>query len=256
MRFVLIHGAMHGAWCWERLIPELAALGHQAVAIDLPGAGQRYTEKATLGAYRHAVADVIEDGDVLVGHSMGGWAMTVGADEVPTKVARVIYLAAGVPEEGRSIMDTFGDARGPEGPADISPDGPISVVETEHNGQALNIGDFESVVEMFYHDCTPADQRWAFERLLPQPLAPAVEPIHVPNFWQSSIPRNMLFGLADRGHPQALITQGMSQLGLTIAVGINTSHSPFISRPNETARLLDLCVQRAFDVSSVEKQPK
>jgi alpha-beta hydrolase superfamily lysophospholipase len=39
MRFVLVHDAAHGAWCWELLIPELVKLGHEAVAIDLPGAG-------------------------------------------------------------------------------------------------------------------------------------------------------------------------------------------------------------------------
>ena len=34
--FGLVHGAGHGAWCWERLIPALAALGHRAWAMDLP----------------------------------------------------------------------------------------------------------------------------------------------------------------------------------------------------------------------------
>ena len=37
MRFVLIHGGYHGAWCWDRLTPELEKLGHQALSIDLPG---------------------------------------------------------------------------------------------------------------------------------------------------------------------------------------------------------------------------
>jgi len=40
--FGLIHGAWHGAWCWERLIPELERRGHRAVAVDLfgqPGGG-------------------------------------------------------------------------------------------------------------------------------------------------------------------------------------------------------------------------
>ena len=32
MRFVLVHGASHGAWCWDLLVPELNRLGHEAVA--------------------------------------------------------------------------------------------------------------------------------------------------------------------------------------------------------------------------------
>jgi len=34
--FGLVHGSWHGGWCWERLIPELEARGHRAVAVDLP----------------------------------------------------------------------------------------------------------------------------------------------------------------------------------------------------------------------------
>ena len=36
-RFLLVHGAMGGAWVWERVIPGLEAAGHTAEAIDLPG---------------------------------------------------------------------------------------------------------------------------------------------------------------------------------------------------------------------------
>ena len=33
---MLVHGAMHGAWCWDLLRPELERLGHRTHAIDLP----------------------------------------------------------------------------------------------------------------------------------------------------------------------------------------------------------------------------
>src|SRR5262245_2387154 len=35
--FILIHGAWHGGWCWERLVPVLTAEGHHVLAPDLPG---------------------------------------------------------------------------------------------------------------------------------------------------------------------------------------------------------------------------
>jgi Alpha/beta hydrolase family len=34
--FALVHGAWHGAWCWERLAPLLQQAGHDVVAMDLP----------------------------------------------------------------------------------------------------------------------------------------------------------------------------------------------------------------------------
>ena len=41
MRFVLVHGTSFGAWCWDRVIPELERLGHTAIAVDLPGHGEK-----------------------------------------------------------------------------------------------------------------------------------------------------------------------------------------------------------------------
>jgi hypothetical protein len=38
----------------------------------------------------------------------------------------------------------------------------------------------------------------------------------------------------------------MRRLGLTTAVSIASSHSPFISRPADTAKLLDVCAQGAL----------
>ena len=38
-KFVLVHGAWHGAWCWERLTPILQAAGHEVIIPDLPGMG-------------------------------------------------------------------------------------------------------------------------------------------------------------------------------------------------------------------------
>ena len=33
---LLVHGAFHGAWCWDRLRPELSDRGIAAQAVDLP----------------------------------------------------------------------------------------------------------------------------------------------------------------------------------------------------------------------------
>ena len=60
--FLLIHGAWHGAWCWHKVIPAIEALGHQAIAIDLPSHGRDKTPvaEATLESYARKVADVAD----------------------------------------------------------------------------------------------------------------------------------------------------------------------------------------------------
>ena len=82
-RFVLVHGAFHGAWCWGRTIPELEGRGHESVAIDLPGHGTRKNERSTLTDRRDAITEVLRPGDVLVGHSGGGYDVTLAADAAP-----------------------------------------------------------------------------------------------------------------------------------------------------------------------------
>ena len=39
-RMLLVHGAWHGAWCWERVLAPLLVLGYEPEALDLPGHGR------------------------------------------------------------------------------------------------------------------------------------------------------------------------------------------------------------------------
>ena len=83
MRFVFVHGGFHAAWCWGRTIAELQRLGHDGVAVDLPGHGALVDEESTLANRRAAIVAAIAPGDVLVGHSGGGFDATLAADAVP-----------------------------------------------------------------------------------------------------------------------------------------------------------------------------
>ncbi len=39
---VLVHGAWHGAWCWDMVAPHLAEAGLNVIAVELPGHGRDY----------------------------------------------------------------------------------------------------------------------------------------------------------------------------------------------------------------------
>jgi pimeloyl-ACP methyl ester carboxylesterase len=182
---------MHGAWCWSRVTDCLRDRGVTAVAVDLPGHGSRITEKATFEAYRDAVVDVIEPGDVLVGHSMGGYVITAAADQALDRVSGLIYVAGAVPDEGQSMLET-------SPPGDTGFEAHVDVVETEHNGRCLVMRDVDAAAEYFYDDCSAQDRHWAFERLTPQPLEPYLAPIHVPRFWSAAVPRRYLLCSEDR----------------------------------------------------------
>ena len=56
--FVLVHGGLHGGWCWKHIVEKLEALGHTALAVDLPGHGEDKTSFAEL-AFEGYVAAVV-----------------------------------------------------------------------------------------------------------------------------------------------------------------------------------------------------
>ena len=114
-RIVLVHGAAHGGWCWERLTPLLEQLGYQVQAPDLPGLGADPTPPAavTFEDYVDRVAEVLRSSPapaVLVGHSLGGITISQAAERAPEHVAKLIYLAAFLPQDGESAASTsFGE---------------------------------------------------------------------------------------------------------------------------------------------------
>lgn len=227
MRFVLIHGGFHGAWCWSRVIPELERLGHQAIAIDLPGHGDRREERSALADRRDAITSVLRAGDILVGHSGGGYDMTLAADAAPRLIGHVIYLAAGLPLEGRTILEATGGAAERD-------DGEVRSLMTDETGMLrfvrrgasgrMECADFEATRDFFYHDFDEKTARWAFERLTPAPEEFLLETVSVPRFWQANLPRSYVLCTQDRAKPYSMSMAAAGRLGVD-PLTIDSSHS-------------------------------
>jgi pimeloyl-ACP methyl ester carboxylesterase len=103
--FVLIPGAGGAAWYWHRVAGELRARGHEAVAVDLPGAD----ESAGLPQYAdEVVAAVAGRRDVVVvGMSMG--AFTAPAACARTPVRLLVLVNAMIPLPGETPGDWWGN---------------------------------------------------------------------------------------------------------------------------------------------------
>lgn len=111
--FVLIHGAWHGRWCWERLIPLLESAGHRVFAPSLTGLGDRAAAlhpQINLETHIEDVASLIEDhrlsSVVLVAHSYAGMIGTAIADRKGELISRLIYVDAVVPLPHESWSST------------------------------------------------------------------------------------------------------------------------------------------------------
>ena len=120
--FLLIHGAWHGGWCWDRVRPILEEAGHRTVAPTLSGLEQQRTEAVEEIDLSTHVDDVVgaaldlESGElILVGHSYAGFPLTGAADRLREAVSLYVYLDAGLPaamEPGASFA--WSDSLSPE----------------------------------------------------------------------------------------------------------------------------------------------
>ena len=107
---VLIPGAWHGAWCWERVANRLLAAGQRVHALTLTGLAERanlLTERTDLETHLADVIGYLQSNRlrnvVLVGHSYGGMVISGVADRVPGLIAKRVYVDAFVPEDGESL---------------------------------------------------------------------------------------------------------------------------------------------------------
>ncbi|HET9865108.1 MAG TPA: alpha/beta fold hydrolase [Steroidobacteraceae bacterium] len=227
-RFVLVHGAWHGAWCWHKLIPLLEAAGVRAIAPDLSSVP---ADSATPleDCARHVVGLLQrEPGSVLVGHSRGGAVISRAAELAPDHVRRLVYVAAYLLADGQSVADA---ARG-DADSLITP----NMVPVK---RGLSCGIRREVLrEVFYADCTDADFEFARARLVPEPIRALAAPIHVTPDRFGRVPRVYVETSRDRAVTLAAQRQMQSALPCTPVHTLDSDHSPFLSQPEALARIL------------------
>ena len=222
--FGLVHGAWHGAWCWERLSGELIALGHRAIAMDLP------CDDPLAGCMRYSevVQKHLGDADevVLVGHSLGGLTIPLVAAARPVK--RLVYLCSLIPAPGKTLGDQFATER------HITVEGFANNLPLNEQGSSYWPKD--RVAAEMYPDCTAEDaaRAWpllrpqsdgAFAEMCPLKSLPDVESVYV-------------LGRKDRA-----VNPAWSRRAATARLGVRPmelecGHSPFITQPKELAELL------------------
>jgi pimeloyl-ACP methyl ester carboxylesterase len=202
MRFVLVHGAWHGGWCFEALGRELTALGHEVSAPDLPCDDISQTQ------YDYAALVGPQPDAIVVGHSLGG--LTASLVEARAHV----YLAAILPIENvysESFAEGFGGSARDEQGRSYWPD-------------------LETARTRLYPDCTDEQAAWAYPRLRPQaPVTPQIG-----SFGPDDVSIACLRdGAVD---PAWQVRAGREHVGRVLE--LDAGHSPFLTQPAELAALL------------------
>lgn len=111
---LLVHGAWHGPWCWENLVPIVSDRGWRVHTVDLPSGLELgspppspvpglYDDAAAIAAKLAQIAEPT----VVVAHSYGGAPVTEACAQVDN-VAHLIYLAAFQLDVGESVRTAMG----------------------------------------------------------------------------------------------------------------------------------------------------
>jgi pimeloyl-ACP methyl ester carboxylesterase len=213
---VLVHGAWHGAWCWDAVAARLRADGAPVVALDLPsvaGGGDMYDDARVV---RDAI--VAAGGEtVVVGHSYGGVVVTEGAAGVEG-VRHLVYLTAFMLDEGESLATIAGST---------PPDWQIA----DPDGRTLTVAGAQQV---FYNTCPPEVADAAAARLRPHTLAAFVQPVKSVA-WRE-VPSTYV--ICNRDHAIGVPAQEAMAARAGTTHRLESDHSPFLNDPDAVAGLI------------------
>jgi pimeloyl-ACP methyl ester carboxylesterase len=217
---LFVHGGFHGSWAWDRLRDELAE--YRTSAVDLPSSGSDIQQLGGFGDDVDAICGTVKaigGPVVVVAHSYGGAPTTQAACTLPD-VARVIYVAANVPDVGQTASSFLEFAGDSQWWLDIRfDDGYMDAV---------------SAADVFYHDVAPAITAQLVPRLTHQSLASGIQ-VLTDAAWRH-LPTCYVVCDRDRAFPveiQSVMAQRTNR-----TYHIDCGHSPFLARPSELADLI------------------
>lgn len=227
-KFVLVHGAGHGSWCWQ---PMIGHLDGDALAVDLPGRGSRPGDvrTATISSFADAVvADVDDTGwddVVLVGHSLAGLVVPQVASRLGDRVRLVVLIAAAVAPDGGTLLDDL--------------PWPMRVTARRAVRRWPSAGFSARAARwMFCNDMDDEQTRFVLDRLVPDAAHLVVEPVPRPR-----LPDGLRLAyvklLRDRCVRPRQADRMVANLGDAEVVTLDAGHDAMVSRPRELAAILN-----------------
>ena len=230
--FVLVHGAWHGGWCWEKVRPLLEDQGHTVFTPTLTGLAERahlLTRDVNLSTHVRDVVELFESEDlhdvVLAGHSYAGQVITGAVRHIKDRLRHVAYLDANFPHQGEDGL-TAGLANQLKVAAEESGDGWKMPVPMPQNGALMDVTDPDLV-------------NWLQDNLTDHPLATFEEPVALDDDDPYPVPGSFALCTA-RGRGRsgpARNAERVRKLGWPVTE-IETGHDLMVTEPQQTADFL------------------
>lgn len=251
--FIFLHGSFHAAWNWHRTTPLLEARGHRAIAMDLPAHGQdrRSSARTFLSTCVDAVLRQVDAADApvtLVAHSRNGIVISQAAEQRPDRIRGLVYLAAYLVPNGRSMMDYAlqdDDSLVVQNAGGSVPRSQLRWLVRHLRSErrqrllarllpaSMQVHRLRKSVyrEALYHDCGDEITALANALLEAEPNWPGFTALQLSEQRWGRVPRVYIRCDQDRAVTPWLQQQMLTETPCDHVYSLNCSHSPFFSQP-------------------------
>lgn len=232
--YVLIHGAWHTGELMEDVARPIRAAGHTVHCPTV--AGNRPDDPRTLGLDT-AISSIVEyieteglSDVILMGHSYGGMVITGVADRLPSRIRRLVYVNAFVPNNGESLNDMVP-------PHYVGLFDQVSAASPDNSVMLP----FPIWREAFINDADLELAQAAFDKLNPHPYATFTDAITLSrNPAEMEVGKSYVNCTEDTAMPHSLPWHPRlsEKLGLFRLVQVSGSHEMFFSAPDRLAEAI------------------
>ena len=228
--YILVHGAWHGSWCWNRVRAALQSAGHNVLTPTLTGLAERSHLNSPLVDLSTHIADIVnlikweELSDVvLCGHSYAGCVIIGAADQIPDRIRALVFLDAFVLEDGESLKDIV--------PAEVARAIGDQVKAT---GEGWKVNPIPAQI-LGVND--PHDVAWVDRKCTPQAIGTFEERIKLTGKFQQI--QDIAYLFPTECHPHLVVSHERAKAkGWKAHTIDNSAHEFMIDRPEALVELL------------------
>lgn len=230
--YVLVHGAWADESAWGFVRNQLAVHAN-VVVVNLPAHGIDLTDgtKTGLNDYVKTVTNAVtvQNGKViLVGHSMAGMIISQVVENIPSKIEKLVYVAAFLPKNGESlngIVNKFLNNKQPE------------IFEFNKDYSLISIKK-EVIPTLVCDDCPPFMKEALVKYHRAEPLKGFNDKVVLTSKF-TTVPKYYISTTADNAVPFPLQQQMIQNNGSIKKVfEMKTSHLPFVVQADEFVKIL------------------
>jgi pimeloyl-ACP methyl ester carboxylesterase len=229
--FVLVHGAWHGGWCWQKVSADLRAHGASVYTPTLSGLGEHkntLNRDIDLNTHIEDIVNLIVMEDlhdvVLVGHSYAGTVIAGVADRIPERLSKLVFLDALIIRNGQSAL-----SEQPE-------QNKAFIMKAAEKDSGLSIPIWTADA---FGVTDPKDIQWVNERLAAQPYKSFTQPLVLKHPYGNHLPLIYIGCINPVLFPIKRFMEEVQHDKSWKYYTMNTGHDAMVTTPHELATLFE-----------------